>query len=68
VFAPFLPRPAVFFPGVSSPLLAGEVVGPALLLGPQFRIVLGGMVLELDFVRADDLLAAVLALWLCRSD
>jgi hypothetical protein len=61
MFAPFLPRPAaVFFPGVSSPLL--EVVGPALLLGPQFRIVLGGMILELDFVRADDLLAAVLAL------
>lgn len=39
-----------------------EVVGPALLLWPQFRVVRLGVVLELDLVGVDDLLAAVGAL------
>jgi hypothetical protein len=39
-----------------------EVVGPALLLGPQLLVVAQGVGLELDFVRVDDLAAAVLAL------
>ena len=39
-----------------------EIVRPALLLGPQSGIVLGGVGFELGCVRADNLLAAVLAL------
>ena len=39
-----------------------EVVGPALLLGPQLGVVRLGVRLELNLVGVDDLLAAVLAL------
>ena len=39
-----------------------EIVGPALLLGPQLGIVCRGVNLELELVGVDNLLAAVLAL------
>lgn len=42
----------------------GEVVGPALLLGPELLVVRQGVRLELDLVGVDDLAAAVGALLL----
>lgn len=39
-----------------------EIIGPALLLGPQLSIVSFGVDLELELVGVDNLLAAVLAL------
>lgn len=39
-----------------------EVIGPALLLGPQLGIVCGGVHLKLELVRVHNLLATVLAL------
>jgi hypothetical protein len=47
---------------------SSEVVGPALLLGPQRGVVASGVGLELHLVGIDNLAAAVLALyWVGRS-
>lgn len=39
-----------------------EIIRPALFLGPEFRIVRIGMVLQLDLVRVHNLLATILTL------
>lgn len=46
--------------GLAGNLL--EIIGPALLLGPELLVVSVCVVLELDLVGVDNLLAAVLAL------